>query len=232
MAAAGTGKSYTDENTVLLIRSDTTDGSQTFEDLSDYGHTLTQPQGSLEHKTTQSKMGASSMYSNAASDCVKAPAHSAFNFGTGDFTVEFWIRPTSTGGNKWYFEMYNGSNTSYNNLSFYHESTSYIRSNFSTHGSNYNLAAPSGYDTVNVWHHYAFVRYGTKIQVYIDGTALAEYLPIGTNSMFTAGNPSIVLAGRGETGGQSMTGYYDEFKVSNIARYTSNFTPSSEFDYV
>ena len=102
---------YTDANTVLLVRSDTTDGSSTFEDLSSYGHSVTSlltdgnPRGCL-HSTDDKKMGASSIESTAVADHLYVPAHSSFAFGSGNWTVEFWIKPASTDGNAWYWEMF------------------------------------------------------------------------------------------------------------------------------
>ena len=222
----------TDENTVLLIRSNTTNGSTTFEDVSQYGHTLT-AHNDVEHSTAQYKMGTSSIYMYGSAEYVLAPAHSAFRMAT-DWTVEFWIRPWETQNNAWYFEIYNGTSTGFNNISMYHESSTIARGNLESHGGNNNFFLSSGWDTINTWHHYAMVRRKSTgyITIYINGTGTGEYF--STASWFPAGNPNIVMGNRSTgsaAGGQNLGGWYDEFKVSNVARYTSNFTPSGDFDY-
>jgi len=236
----------TDANTVLLVRSDTTDGSNVFEDLSSYGHSVlsVKPDGSARgclHSTDDKKMGASSIESTAAAHHLLVPAHSAFNFSTGNWTVEFWIKPAATSSNKWYFEMYNGRSSGFNNISMYHESSSTIRGNITSHGSNDNFTGmASGYDSTDAFHHYAMVRNGDDINVYADGVA-SEVTFDASSADFFASNPSVVIFGRNTQasvdaglaaiGGQSMQGFMDEFKISNIARYTGNFTANGTFDY-
>ncbi|AJQ26172.1 hypothetical protein [Pelosinus fermentans] len=49
--------------------------------------------------TTQSKFGGSSLYLNGINQCLTTPNNTDFDFGSGDFTIEGWVCPASTG--KW-----------------------------------------------------------------------------------------------------------------------------------
>ena len=219
----------TDENTVLLVRSDTTNGSKTFVDLSSYGHALT-PHADLTHQDAQQKMGSTSIYSSNSAHHLEAAAHPAFNFGTGNWTVEYWVRPTGSSSNMWYFEIYNGISSGRNGFSVMREASTTARIFLDSYSSYTAFTMPSGWDDVNVWKHHALVRNGATISFYVDGVASSTTYNIGTNAMFSGGNPTIDMFSRA-SGSQSIMGYMDEFKVSNVARYTSNFTPSANFDY-
>jgi|TARA_B110000211_G_C13910730_1_gene478230 hypothetical protein len=238
MAAAGQGGAATDENTVLLIRSDTTDGSTTFEDLSSYGHTILQPRGTVDHQTEQFKMGASSFLMDSSSDGLVVSASSAFNFGTGDFTIECWLRPTATASNDWMFELYNfaGNFAAGQNISVLYENSTRAKANIANR-YNTHVFIFTNWLTVNTWSHVALVRYGNYVNLYHNGVAASNIYNATGVDFFSSGDPYIVIGNRTNTTlewpyNNVLPGYYDEFKVSNIARYTGNFTPSSNFDYI
>ena len=130
----------------------------------------------------------------------------------------------------WYFEIYNGIPSGRNGFSVMREASTTARIFLDSYSSYTAFTMPSGWDDVNVWKHHALVRNGATISFYVDGVASSTTYNIGTNAMFSGGNPTIDMFSRA-SGVQSIMGYMDEFKVSNVARYTSNFTPSANFDY-
>jgi hypothetical protein len=230
-AAAGDQIDPPDSDTVLLVHSNTTDGSTTFTDASSYGHTVanTSVGNDATHSTSQQKMGTSSIHFDHRYERLQVSAHSAFDFDTGNWTVEYWQYPTAS--DKYYFEIYNGTSTGLNNISLFYESSTIARANLTTHTSNNNFTLPSGWDDLNVWHHHAMVRNGNDINLYIDGVASSTTYDISTNEMFPAGNPLVNIGNRGGAGNVALYQYIDEFRVSKVARYTANFTPSVEFNY-
>lgn len=92
-----------------------------------------------------------------------------------------------------------------------------------------------GYNTINVlnvahgmsnntWHHVALTRSGSTWRVFIDGAL--KQSATGSSSSF-ASRPFKF----GGSGIYYLNGYVDEFRASNIARYTSSFgAPNSPFD--
>ena len=83
------GSAY--ENVSLLLFGNGPNNSTTFTDSSSYGHTVT-PVADAKISTTQSKFGGASIYLDGSGDCLSLPDNaSAFDFGTGDFTIECWI---------------------------------------------------------------------------------------------------------------------------------------------
>ena len=99
----------------------------------------------------------------------------------------------------------------------------------SNNGSAWNIFSGHAYGpalSANTWHHVAMVRNSGATKVYLDGTAIGDF---NTSQLTSISSNAINIGsdiGTG-TGAQSwgLDGYIDEFRVSNNARYTSNFTP-------
>jgi len=134
------------------------------------------------------------------------------------YTVEFWYKQTgSAGGDEHIFGMdwygqkfYFGIGNAGNTLTFLRDQT-YIP--YLTGG----------------WTHIAGVRDGSTIYLYIDGVlALSE--PYAATS--TPGSGNITINHHTWASGSSarLSGFFDELRVSDTVRYTSNFTPpANEF---
>lgn len=130
----------------------------------------------------------------------------------GDFTVEFFQkRPTSSETSV--FILNNGS------LNFAINSTGSTLRIF----LNSTTATFTG-GTVNngVWYHVALVRSGSTVTLYVDGSSVATS---SNSSTLGFASPTIAAFGRGV--GEI---FIDEVRISNIARYTGNFSaPTGEF---
>lgn len=134
------------------------------------------------------------------------------------YTVEFWYKQTgSAGGDEhifgmdWYEQkLYFGIGNAGNTLTFLRDQT-YIP-----------------YLTGS-WTHIAGVKDGSTIYLYIDGIlALSE--PYVVTS--TPGSGNITINHHTWSSGSSsrLSGFFDELRVSDTVRYTSNFTPpANEF---
>jgi hypothetical protein len=179
--------------------------------------------GNAQISTAQSKFGGSSMYFDGTGDYLitnSSVANSAF--GTGDFTVEFWLytnagsttynvidwRPPSTQGA--YFAFYLSSGVPV----YYTSSADRI-----TGGS----AIPA-----TTWTHVAISRSGTSTRMFINGTQSGSTYTDSTNYLGVANRPAI--GGGGLDTGSLLNGYIDDLRVTKFARYTSNFTaPTAPF---
>jgi len=141
----------------------------------------------------------------------------------GDFTIEWWLYTTST-ATQYMFDTRTASGQT-NWAAFFVSNTMY----FSWNGSTYTSAALSNY--TNTWIHVAFVRSGSTGKWYIDGTASGSNHSLGTSTVATqAGTLRIGGSFSNKTASSAvLNGYIDDFRITNgVARYTANFTPSSE----
>ncbi|MFH0834625.1 MAG: LamG-like jellyroll fold domain-containing protein, partial [Patescibacteria group bacterium] len=80
-----------DAHTKLLIHSDTTDGSTTFEDSSKSGHAITAV-GGFYHSTTTQKFGTSAIQFDGVDDYLSVADSDDWNFADQDFTIDLWAR--------------------------------------------------------------------------------------------------------------------------------------------
>ena len=129
------------------------------------------------------------------------------------YTVEFWYKQTgSAGGDEhifgmdWYAQkFYFGIGNAGNTLTFLRDQT-YMP--YST-GS---------------WTHIAGVRDGGTIYLYIDGNLVLSEPYVATS---TPGTGNITINHHTWASGSSsrLSGFFDELRVSDTVRYTSNFTP-------
>ena len=76
---------------------------------------------------------------------------------------------------------------------------------------------------INTWYHIAIVRSSTTFYLFINGTQVAinSSPPAGTTGRLT-------LQWIGDVSNNNfhpVNGYIDELRVTNVARYTANFTP-------
>lgn len=176
--------------------------------------------GNAQISTTQSKFGGSSMYFDGTGDYLTIPSSQNFNFGTGNFTVEFWYRTAATGTHTIIDNNYATApnftvQPASGSMKLYINGSSTILTESSTHSA-------------NVWYHYAFVRSGSTITMYRDGTSVASATYSGA-----VGNGAVAMYIGGSTGGGGyyVNGYIDDLRITKgVARYTANFTaPTAPF---
>jgi hypothetical protein len=214
IAAGGLTDPYF-SNVSLLLHGDGTNGSTTITDSSSNNFSVI-PAGNAQISTAQSKFGGASIALDGSGDDLKVASDAAFGFGTGDFTVEFFLY--YTGGNGYVFFFINliadiantyigyGLNNNTKNPWIW---------------SNGNVLTTSTAITNNTWQHHAVVRNGSTITIYLNGSAIGSttWTPdMGSSKPFCIGSNS--------GGAQFTAGYIDDFRVTKgVARYTSNFTP-------
>jgi hypothetical protein len=155
-----------------------------------------------------------SMSFDGTGDYLSVPASSDFNFGTGDFTVDFWMKAPSQANNK---RIYH---TGYDN-GFEIELISNKIAIYGPWGSHQTLSTTTVAD--GTWRHIALVKSSGIYSVYVNGVKEGSYT--NTASVGSATNAQII--GRYWSGSYEYTGYLDEFRISNKARWTVNFTPAT-----
>ena len=205
--------------TELLLPLEGTNGATTTSDSSNRNRSIVFAGTGGSISSAASKFGNTSVLFNSAGHSrLQVSVDSTLN-ATGDFTLEAWIYDTSTDGYPTF--CWNSASTGV---------YMYLGNN-ATSGSNKVLRMWSN-NSVTVfstelpqsqWYHFALVRSGTSVKVYINGTADAT---VRTDSgTFLFGDTSTL-----EIGSQSTTypfnGYMDDIRMTKgVARYTSNFTP-------
>jgi len=203
----------------LLLPMDGADASTTFTDESELGNTVTAV-GGAQIDTAQSKFGGASLLLDGTGDYLELPVDAALDFGTGDFTIEAWIRVSTIASNNLIFQ-----NKDYflsDGFIFYVDTGGHLN----IFGGNALLISGSGATVaIDTWYHVAMVRSSGTVTLYLDGVsqgsaALATSWPMAANNSIGADYYNGAL-----TGGY-FNGHLDDFRITKgAARYTAAFTP-------
>jgi len=207
------------DNVSLLLYGNGTNGSTTITDNSPSPKTVA-PVGNAQISTTQSKFGGSSIAFDGAGDYIAiAEASNSFTFGTGDFTVEFWMYVAANGPRILYDSRPASTSGAY--------PTIYINTTNKLIYIANSADRITGTTTIslNQWCHVALARSGTNTKLFLDGVQEGSTYTDSTNYLNGTNRP-IVGANGNNTSFDNYNGYIDELRITNgYARYTGNFTP-------
>lgn len=216
-------------NVSLLLHCDGTNGSTTFTDSSSSPKTVTSV-GGAEISTAQSKFGGSSGLFDGVNNYLSVPASTAFDFASGDFTIEMFAYLNNTpNGSALISETFTGGGDSVQFTIGFCNGTAGSTSGSRPFFGNFNATSWAGAIsasslTLNTWLHIAAVRYGTTWTLYVDGSSVAS----ATISRTLASDDAILIGRRWDTGSTAsyFDGYIDELRITKgVARYTADFTP-------
>jgi len=168
--------------------------------------------------TTQSKFGGSSMFFDGTGDYLLFPSSRNFEL-PADFTIEFWMYPTSVSGEPAIFSIGDTDpNTSLIRISG-------TKLQFWIIGSTSGITTCNTVINVNTWYHVAWVRSGTatnNVKLYLNGVQDG----VATKTAVIPVYPAVVARYGSTQDSGSFAGYIDDLRVTkNIARYLANFTP-------
>lgn len=145
---------------------------------------------------------------------------------TDDFTVECWILPVNVSANRVIFAGPVGTGSLICELNPVTASIANVRIG-NTSGT-WNLEATSFGVGASNWYHIAVCRSSGTTQIYIDGTSYAST----TTPISQKFETRVGIGGQpGNLSTSSIPGFIDEFRISNVARYTgATFTvPTAAF---
>lgn len=206
------------ESVGLLLPMNGTNGSSAFVDRSSYASSIT-ANGSITQTNSDAKFAEYGTCGSFAGGHLSVPANSIFSFGTGDFTVEGWIKTSvnsiqasasrtlwrgGTNDNQLYLEVGTGKIV-------------------------WGLGAllSSGSVTDAQWHHVAACRASGTLRLFVDGVQAAS-AAYGTS----VGTSGACLVGAFDGSNGAFSGLMQDFRVTpGVARYTAGFTPPSRMFY-
>lgn len=199
--------------------------NSSFEDFSSSNHTVT-ANGNAQIDTSQSVFGGGSGLFDGASDYLSIPASNDFNHDDFEnFTLDFRLRLNSFPSNNTSFTFFDQtlavSPGNYQSFELVNISGSYYFRYVT--GSAFGSTASTLVSST--WYHVAFVKSGLTLKIFLDGTQVGSDLTLSGSELnnFTQS----VNIGK-NNGGSWLNGWIDEYRWSNIARWTSNFTPPTE----
>jgi hypothetical protein len=183
----------------------------------EYGHAWTLANGAFSAKT-HAGFGTNALNLTGGNTYLKNSTLGLSRY----FTCEFFFMFNSVASNQIILITENGYGVRF----LYITASGKIEIKLSSNGSSYNILDAVGTKSsfsINTWYHFAFVSDGATFKLYIDGTL---------DNSATSANALTIGAGVWGLGYSSsaINGWMDEFRYSNFARYTGNFTaPTAPF---
>ena len=210
----------------LILNMQGTPGGTTFVDESPNALSVT-PYGNAQ-LATDATFGTVASF-DGSGDYLRFPTSDKFNFGSGDFTVEFWYYynglPQAAAR---LFQTRNGD--VYSGFSITHKFTNRgtditVGASINGYSWAYNNGEAGSFSvTANAWTHVAFVRSGTVLYCYINGvqnTVFASFV----GSLYYNAADVCVIGGQAGTS-RSINGLIGPLRITKgVVRYTTNFTP-------
>lgn len=187
--------------------------NNTFLDTSLNGFTVTRNGTPTQGTFTPYSQNGWSNYFNGTTDYLTVASNAVFAFGTGDFTIEFWVYPTATTAQYW-FDL----NDATNRLLIFYAGVNIIYY-FNPGGS--TLISGSA-PTFNAWNHIALSRVGGSTKMFLNG------VQTGSTYADTKSYPAMPLyIGKDGAAATYITGYMSNVRVlKGTGLYSSNFTPN------
>ena len=180
--------------------------------------------GNAQIDTAKKKFGTASGYFDGTGDYIDTPDSEDFNFSSGIFTIDFWVKRNNVGGAQ-YITGQSDSSLTVTTRSFMVFFGSINVVTFRTYSGS-TSSAVTGTTAITadgLFHHIAGVGDGTYLKLYVDGTldGTAEITGAINNSSY-----KLAIGRFGEFNNNYFNGWIDEFRISKgIARWTANFTP-------
>lgn len=203
----------------LLLYLDGNDASTAIRDSSPAPKTGTAV-GNAQIDRDQSKFGGASLLLDGTGDGIDYAESSGFGFGSGDYTVEGWLRQAN---NLRACCLFDNRVTGGAGIAIYSSVNQESQRNRLILASNTAVIAGDSSTQFNAatnFQHWAVTKSGTTVRGFIDGALVWTI----TDSR-TLASTAAVRIGRSTTG-QEFIGHIDELRVTKgVARYTAAFTP-------
>lgn len=204
-----------DAHTLLLLHGDSIEDSSMYQ--------IPIENTDVVASSENSKFGGKSLKFNGTTAYLRLLSGN-FNIGTKDFTVDWWEYITGQAGTRFALSVSGGCGGLCGGEAK-DENKLYIGST----GTSCDLvSAGTAFNTEkNKWVHTAIVRKGTSIKSYKNGILIFESTISDVKPIFW-NDGGILVGSYLYNADYFLKGYIDEFRVSDVARWTENFTPPTK----
>ena len=180
----------------------------------------------IQPYTPDSKFGGGCMRFDGASH-VTGAASDDWNFGTGDFTIECFVK-RETGGSTYKVIFGIWTNTLDRWWALALSDTNVLQFWAGDNGSTETGLSSGQVPALNTWVHVAVSRQGANLYLFIDGTLAATRSDVGAQ-IFGNSASALYFGRRSGSTGDYFAGMVDEVRITKgAARYTGNFTPPTQ----
>jgi hypothetical protein len=210
------------KNTTLLLNGEGTsanNGSNNniFIDSSNNNFTITRVGNTSQGTFSPYSVTGWSNYFDGTGDYLDSATSSAFTYGTGDFTIEFWAYLTAIGGTPNLIDQRGGTHPSV-------RPTLYMNSDVLTYYTDGGAKIVGSTLSTNVWYHIALSRNSGTTRLFVNGSQVGSSYTDGNN--YTSTKVRVFTDDAGGT--SSQAGYCSNLRIlKGTGLYTTTFTPST-----
>jgi hypothetical protein len=186
--------------------------------LSTFGNSGIQSYGSRGIIT-----GGSALF-DSANDYLRVPAGTAFQYGTGDFTIEMWIYPTTNNGPAGNgVTLFVQRGTSYNTQRYLFLFLWPTNQIFLQVPGNDFFIGTQNTVTLNAWNHVALVRRSGSMRIFLNG--YANNARTNTTNYTDASAYAPAFGNLVFLNTYTFQGYMTNIRIAKSAYYTATFDP-------
>lgn len=180
--------------------------------------------GAAQITTSVYKYGGSAGDFTGSKSYIWTPHTNSMNFSTNDFTIEMWVRPTSS--SQWHPIFVKGTNTFTSGWGVYHSTPSASSDGWKFYMGDYTTGSTGTFTLpLNQWSHLVIERINGNATVFVNGVVVAY--KSGLTGNYDTTNPIYL----GFSPNKYFGGYLDEARLSvGVARWKANFvTPYDQY---
>lgn len=222
IGAAASGGDPNWASVTSLLHFDAADGSTTFTDQK--GVTWSRGSSNAEIDTAESKFGGSSLFTNTTG-YLGAATSGNFDFGTGDFTIECWIKPSTVASYQTIFS-HRSSGGGGSGLTFRITNSGKLEA---FRGGGLNIMTGTTTLSTSAFQHVALSRIGANWRIFLNGVQEGSNSSMSGIDVSTGGSATSyigVYGAFGLTTERLSSGWIDDFRATKgVGRYASGFTP-------
>lgn len=182
------------------------------------GKNNVQTVGDAKANNSTYKFSPGSMYFDGTGDYLVLPANKIYDFGTGDFTIECWVRLITINSAKMLVTSNYNAGTGAGGWALIHRADT---SSLSLSVNSNVTYTKSWSPTAGIWYHVSVSRSGTNLRFFIDGTQIGT---TSTSSDNVTGSSTVIVAGN-STSNLPIDANINDLRITKSARYITNFTP-------
>jgi len=190
-----------------------------FQTITDRPGKTVYAQGGANLSASVKKFGTASLALNGTTDYATIPTNVDFAFGSSAWTIEMWVYRTGNAGAIQYLADLRNTSTDVGLVVYL--SATYVP--IIAWGAGNTMVTGSAAVPLNTWTHIAIAKSGTSTKMFVNGTQ--------SGSTYTDNNTYIqgpLVIGARYNATLPLGGYIDDLRIEKgVAKYTTNFTPSS-----
>ncbi len=196
----------------LLLRFNGSDGSTTFTDSENTPKTVTAV-GNAQLDTADKKFGSASLLLDGTGDCASLADSSDWEFGSGDFQVDFWMKLNAVGIQQTMFSLRETGGQ--NDMKIYVDTNNKLCAFAQRAGANvFTTMVGTTTLTTGAWYHVALYRIGNNFYLTLNGVQEAT---VNSSSQMGTGTFTLRIGAYNTDSAENFNGWIDDVRVIKAA---------------